>query len=158
MGVSPAYSEPVSKQRQEQNQDASCGTGVFYKNYYYHKEEREEKRMRVTVMGVKASQYKGKDGQLKSGYNISGLKDFTRYEMENADCEGQDVVREFTNVNFNVHPGDVVEFIYEPGFQDKATLVDIQIISLADNPFPDKKDAADDKAAGPQGKAAKAGA
>lgn len=113
--------------------------------------------MRVTVMGVKASQYKGKDGQLKSGYNISGLKDFNRYEMENADCEGQDVVREFTNVNFNVHPGDVVEFIYEPGFQDKATLVDIQIISLADNPFPDKKDA-DDKAAGPQGKAAKAGA
>lgn len=116
--------------------------------------------MRVTVIGVKVSQYKGKEGQIKTGYNICGLKDFTRYELENADCEGQDVIREFSSVNFNVHPGDVVEFIYEPGFQDKATLVDVQVISVADNPFPDKKDAApaDDKTVGPQGKAAKAGA
>lgn len=110
--------------------------------------------MRVTVIGVKASQYKGKDGSLKSGYNICGLKDFTRYELENADCEGQDVIREFTNVNFNIHPGDTVEFIYEPGFQDKATLVDVQLIAAAGNPFEGK----DDKVVSPQGKTAKAGA
>lgn len=113
--------------------------------------------MRVTVIGVKASQYKGKDGQLKTGYNICGLKDFTRYELENAECEGRDVIREFTNVNFNVHPGDEVDFIYEPGFQDKATLVDIVPVSYADNPFPDKKDAAADKPADAKDKA-KAGA
>lgn len=105
--------------------------------------------MRVTIIGVKASEYKGKDNQMKRGYNICGLKDYTRYEMENSDCEGQDVVREWTNVDFNVHPGDVVDFIYEPGFQDKATLVDVKVISYADNPFPDKEKAdAKDKKAG----------
>lgn len=115
--------------------------------------------MRVTVVGVRVSEYKGRDGKPKTGYNIFGLKDFNRYAMETSDCEGQEVVSEFTTINFNVHPGDVVEFIYEPGFQDKATLVDIQVVSAADNPFSDKKEAApaDDKVVGPQGKA-KAGA
>lgn len=111
--------------------------------------------MRVTLVGVKRSDYKGKDGQLKTGFNIYGVKDYTRYEMENAQCEGQAVVQEWTNIDFNIHPGDVVELIYEPGFQDKATLVDIQVIKIADNPFPDK-DKVPDKAA--DIKAAKAGA
>jgi len=115
--------------------------------------------MRVTIVGVKKSEYKNKDGVMKSSYNYYGIKEFTRYEQENADCEGHAIVSEWSGVDFNVHPGDVVEFIYEPGFQDKATLVDVQPVALADsNPFTEKKDAVDDKAAGSQGKAAKAGA
>ena len=57
--------------------------------------------------------------------------------------------------SFNIHPGDEAEFIYEPGFQDKATLVDIKVIKIGGNPFPDKG-AVPEKAADP--KAAKAGA
>lgn len=98
--------------------------------------------MEVVIVGVKASEYKGKDGKNRTGYNISGLKDYTRYEQENADCEGQDVVREFTNIDFNIHPGDRVEFIYEPGFQDKATLVDVRVLSIGDTP-PFKDSSAD---------------
>lgn len=114
--------------------------------------------MRVTIIGVKKSEYKGKDGQKKNGFNICGLKDYTRYELENAECEGQDVVREWTNTDFNVHPGDVVDLVYEPGFQDKATLVDIIPIKYADNPFPEKKDDAPDKAAADSKDKTKAGA
>lgn len=103
--------------------------------------------MRVTLVGVKKSEYKAKSGEMRTSYNYCGLKDFTRYEQENADCEGQDIVREWSGVDFNVHPGDVVEFIYEPGFQDKATLVDIQPIALkGSSPFPEKN-AAPGKAA-----------
>lgn len=103
--------------------------------------------MRVTIVGIKKAQYK-RDGAMKSSYNYYGTKDFTRYEQENAECEGQAVVSEWSGVDFNVHPGDVVDFIYEPGFQDKATLVDIQMIALAaSNPYTEKKDAVPDKAA-----------
>lgn len=103
--------------------------------------------MQVAIVGVKKSDYKGKDGSQRTGYNICGLKDFTRYEQENSECEGQDVVREFTSMDFNVHPGDKVEFVYEPGYQDKATLVDIKILELADNPYVGKEKDKPEKAA-----------
>ncbi len=103
--------------------------------------------MQVTIVGVKQMDYKGKDGSRRQGFNICGLKDFTRYEQENADCEGQDVVREFTSMDFNVHPGDKVEFIYEPGYQDKATLVDVKILELAGNPYDTKEKDKPEKAA-----------
>lgn len=90
--------------------------------------------MEVVIVGVKASQYSGKDGKPRTGFNISALKDYTRYEQENADCEGQDVIKEFTNIDFGIHPGDRVEFVYEPGFQDKATLVDVKVLAIADKP------------------------
>lgn len=108
--------------------------------------------MRVILVGVKKSEYRGKDQTQKVGFSYCGLKEFTRYEMENAQCEGQDVIREWSNIDFNVHPGDEVEFIYEPGFQDKATLVDIKVIKFADNPFPDKEKASE-KSADPKAKA-----
>lgn len=90
--------------------------------------------MDVVIVGVKRSDYKAKDGTQRVGFNICGIKDYTRYERENADCEGQDVIKEFTNIDFDVHPGDKVEFIYEPGFQDKATLVDVKMIEIGDKP------------------------
>ena len=109
--------------------------------------------MRVIIIGVKRSEYKGKDGQMKTGFNYCGLKEFTRYEMENAQCEGQDVIREWSNIDFNIHPGDEVEFIYEPGFQDKATLVDIKVIKIGGNPFPDNDKTPEKAAADPKAKA-----
>ena len=90
--------------------------------------------MEVVIVGVKSSQYTGKDGKSRTGFNISGLKNYTRYEQENADCVGQDVVREFTNIDFGIRPGDRVEFVYEPGFQDKATLVDVKVLEIGDKP------------------------
>lgn len=90
--------------------------------------------MEVVIVGVKSLEYKGKDGKSRTGFNIAGLKDYTRYEQENASCEGQDVIREFTNIDFGIHPGDRVEFVYEPGFQDKATLVDVKMIEIGDKP------------------------
>lgn len=95
--------------------------------------------MDVVIVGVKKSEYKSKDGVQKTGFNICGLKDFTRYEMENSQCVGQDVIREFTSMDFDLHPGDKVEFVYEPGYQDKATLVDVKILELADNPYAGKE-------------------
>ncbi len=101
--------------------------------------------MRVTILGVKRSEYK-KDNQMRVGFNYYGAKEFTRYEQENAECEGQAVISEWSNTDFGIHPGDVVDFIYEPGFQDKATLVDVQIVSIADNPYTEGKEKpADDK-------------
>lgn len=97
--------------------------------------------MQVVIVGVKKTEYKGKDGQNKVGFNYCGMKDYTRYEQENADCEGQDVIKEFSNIDFSIHPGDTVEFVYEPGFQDKATLVDVKVLAIADKP-PFKNDAA----------------
>ena len=90
--------------------------------------------MQVQIVGVKKTEYAGKDGKPKVGFNYCGLKDYTRYEQENADCEGQDVVREFSNTDFGIHPGDTVEFVYEPGYQDKATLVDVRVLAIADKP------------------------
>ena len=109
--------------------------------------------MRVILIGVKKSEYRGKDNQMKTGFNYCGLKEFTRYELESAQCEGQDVIREWSNIDFNVHPGDEVEFIYEPGFQDKATLVDIKVIKIGGNPFPDNDKTPEKAAADPKVKA-----
>ncbi len=90
--------------------------------------------MQVTIVGIKKTEYTGKDGKPKVGFNYCGLKDFTRYEQENADCEGHDVIREFSSTDFGIHPGDKVEFVYEPGYQDKATLVDVKVLAIADKP------------------------
>lgn len=91
--------------------------------------------MKVEIVGVKKSDYKGKDGKPKVGFNYLGTKPFTDYELENNECEGVDVIREFSNKDFGLHPGDVVEFMYEPGFEGRATLVDVKMLKIADAPF-----------------------
>lgn len=100
--------------------------------------------MQVTIVGVKKSSY-GKDGNKRMGYNYSGTKSYTDYELENAECEGTDVITEFSSKDFGIHPGDVVEFMYEPGYQGKAQLVNVRVIKDAGNPF--EKDKAADKPA-----------
>lgn len=114
--------------------------------------------MRVTILGVKRREFKGSDGKMKTAVDVCGVKDYTRYEQETSDCEGQDVVKEYSSIDYDLHPGDVAEFYYEPGFKDKATLVDIQVISHADNPFPEKKEDTPEKAAAGSKDTAKAGA
>lgn len=105
--------------------------------------------MQVTIVGVKKSEYTGKDNKPKVGYNYSGTKSFTRYEQENSVCVGSDVIREFSSIDFGVIPGDIVEFVYEPGYQDKAILVDIKVLTPAEQPpFDDKKDKSSGKDSG----------
>lgn len=90
--------------------------------------------MRVTISGVKKS--KTKNG--KDCFQYYGTKEFTAYEQENTECTGFAVVSEFSYENFNLSPGDVVEFEYEPGFEGRATLTGVRPIKLS-TPFEDGK-------------------
>lgn len=85
--------------------------------------------MKCTILGVK----KGKTKTGKESYTYYATKDFTPYELENAECVGSAVVSEFSYQDFHVQPGDEVDFQYEPGFEGKATLVDV--IMRKPNPF-----------------------
>lgn len=92
--------------------------------------------MKATVVGIKKSKTKtGKDC-----YRINALKSYSDYEQGNAECEGMDVVNEFTYKDWGVHVGDEVDILYEPGFEGKATLSEIIILKPAGGvPF-DKKE------------------
>ena len=100
----------------------------------------EEKKMQVTILGIKKTSYKGKDGSDKTGYNYSCMKDYTEYEKDNADCRGLDVIREYSSKEYPVQVGDVVNLIYEPGFGGKATLVDMQVVKISTTSFDKKGD------------------
>lgn len=95
--------------------------------------------MLVTILGIKKTSYKGKDGSDKTAYNYSCTKDYTEYEKDNADCKGSDVIREYSSKEYPVQVGDVVNLIYEPGYEGKATLVDMQMMKLSDTPFDKEK-------------------
>ena len=96
--------------------------------------------MQVTILGIKKTSYKGKDGSDKIAYNYSCAKDYTEYEQDNAECKGQDVIREYSLEEYPVQVGDVVNLIYEPGFEGKATLVDMQMVKISATPFDKKGD------------------
>lgn len=96
--------------------------------------------MQVTILGIKKTSYKGKDGSDKIAYNYSCAKDYTEYEQDNAECKGQDVIREYSSKEYSVQVGDVVNLIYEPGFEGKATLVDMQMVKISTTPFDKKGD------------------
>lgn len=86
--------------------------------------------MQVTIVGVKRSEYE-KDGVRRESFNYCGTREYTDYEKENSSCVGLDVIKEFSSKYFDVHPGDVVDFVYEPGYQGKAQLVNIRMISAS---------------------------
>lgn len=92
--------------------------------------------MVVKIVGVKKSKSKDRDV-----FNYSGIKEYTDYEKDNAECEGLDVISEFSYRDFNLHAGDVVVFEYEPGFQGRATLTGVRMVSSNENPFEAEKDA-----------------
>lgn len=85
--------------------------------------------MKVTIVGVRKFESKG-----KKAFNYHGLKDFTYYDLENSECEGNPVVTEFSYTDYNLHVGDIVEFDYEPGFQGRASLVGVRPISEVEQP------------------------
>lgn len=73
----------------------------------------------------------------KTGYNYFFAVDFKDSEKEAGECEGRATLQEFSYNDFPVIPGDKVALSYERGFQDKAVLVDIEVVEPA-APFKDK--------------------
>ena len=98
--------------------------------------------MLVKILGVKKRTYMGNDKRERTGFNYMGVKEFTDFEIENSECKGYDVVREFSSKDYAVEPGDVVEFLYEPGYEGRATLVGVRSVSMKDNPFEKEEKAA----------------
>ncbi len=95
--------------------------------------------MKATILGTSRGTTKtGKDFM-----NIFASKNFTDYEMQNNTVEGVSCFKEFTYNDYNIKPGDEVEFVYEPGFEGRATLVDVITLHLAEQaakPAPVKPD------------------
>ena len=83
--------------------------------------------MKVQIVGVQ-------NGQSKNGRvfkNIYFTKEFSQYEVQNGSCVGYKVASEFTYLDVQCKPGDVCEFTYEPGYQDKATLTNVTVLKEA---------------------------
>ncbi len=82
--------------------------------------------MKAIVVGVQK-------GQSRNGRDFTNLffqKEFTPYEMQSGTCVGYKVDSEFTYLDCSgVKPGDTVELTYEPGYQDKATLVGVTVLA-----------------------------
>lgn len=85
--------------------------------------------MKVTILGIRKA--KTKSGRDFCQYYFS--KNFTGYEMENSDCAGLVVGSEFSYRDYNLHPGDVCDFQYEPGYEGRATLADVAVLKDAVN-------------------------
>ncbi len=86
--------------------------------------------MRATVIGIS----RGVTKNNRDFMNIYATKEFPDYEKQNNDVEGVSAFVEFTYNDYPIHPGDVVDLSYEPGFQGRASLTDIVIVKPADKP------------------------
>ncbi len=84
--------------------------------------------MKVTIIGIRKA--KTKNGREFCSYFYE--KAFTDYERENSDCLGMTVGSEFSYKDYNLKPGDVCDFMYEPGFEGKATLSDVVVLKPND--------------------------
>ena len=91
--------------------------------------------MKVTIIGVKKA--KTKNGKDFCQYYFQ--KAFTGYEVENSECLGFAVGSEFSYNDYGLKPGDECDFLYEPGFEGKATLSDVVVLK----PVEDGKGAKD---------------
>lgn len=91
--------------------------------------------MKVTIIGVKKA--KTKNGKDFCQYYFQ--KAFTGYEVENSECFGFAVGSEFSYNDYGLKPGDECDFLYEPGFEGKATLSDVVVLK----PVEDGKGAKD---------------
>ena len=80
--------------------------------------------MKVTILGIKKAQTKnGRDF-----WQYYFKKDFTDYDLNNSECEGEMVGSEFSYKDYILRVGDVCDFQYEPGFNDRATLSDVVVL------------------------------
>lgn len=91
--------------------------------------------MKVTIIGIKKA--KTKNGKDFCQYYFQ--KAFTGYEVENSECLGFAVGSEFSYNDYGLKPGDECDFLYEPGFEGKATLSDVVVLK----PVEDGKGAKD---------------
>lgn len=92
--------------------------------------------MQVEIVGIRKGETKNK----KPCYNYYGLRAFSDYDMENSECEGRQVVVEFSYKDYGLSIGDIVDFQYEPGYEGKATLSNVIMIQMASGtPFDKEK-------------------
>ena len=90
--------------------------------------------MKVTITGI----MKGKNKAGRDFTQLYATTMFTDYELESNDCTGHKTIDVFTYLDCGaLQIGDVVDLVYEPGFQGRATLT--QIIPVK---APDRKTAA----------------
>ena len=86
--------------------------------------------MKVTVIGV----VKGKN---KAGREFSRLyvtSEFSDYEVENNGAVGLKCMEVFTYIDCSfLRVNDVVDLVYEPGFQGRADLTDIIPVKAPDS-------------------------
>lgn len=86
--------------------------------------------MTVTVTGI----MKGTSKNNRQFTQFFGTTPFTNYESESNDCTGLKTVEVFTYQDFGpVRIGDVCDFLYEPGFQGRATLSDVKVLKESSN-------------------------
>lgn len=63
------------------------------------------------------------------GFEYYFEDDFSNYDKTHAECYGKQVLSEYSSQAFKVNVGDEVDIVYGKGFQGKAQLVDIRVIS-----------------------------
>ena len=85
--------------------------------------------MKVTIIGVKKA--KTKNGKDFCEYYFQ--KAFTGYKVEDSECFGFAVGSEFSYNDYGLKPGDECDFLYEPGFEGKATLSDVVVLKPVEN-------------------------
>ena len=87
--------------------------------------------MKVTITGI----MKGKNKAGRDFTQLYATTVFTDYELESNDCTGHKTIDVFTYLDCgSLQIGDVVDLVYEPGFQGRATLTDIIPVKMADKP------------------------
>lgn len=63
------------------------------------------------------------------GYEYHIVSEFSDYDKTHAECYGNQVLSEYSSQAFKVSVGDEVDLIYGKGFQGKAQLMDIRVVS-----------------------------
>lgn len=87
--------------------------------------KRKEVKIMAKLVGVKV--ITKKDGE--KGYMYYILDAFSDYDKEHAECYGNQVFSEYSTKAFKVNVGDEVDIVYAKGYQDKAVLMDLHVVS-----------------------------
>lgn len=80
----------------------------------------------IKLVGVKIITVKSSGNK---GYMYYFIGDFSDYEKKNAEVYGNSVFSEYSSKLFNVSVGDEVDIVYSKGYQDKAQLMDILVVT-----------------------------
>lgn len=88
--------------------------------------ERENQRKTMKrIAGIKVVTTKSGN----KGYEYHIVSEFSDYDKTHAECYGNQVFSEYSSQAFKVNVGDEVDIIYGKGFQGKAQLMDIIVVS-----------------------------